>query len=250
MAKRKKQGGPTFNPVSFNVGNIQRAMNEPEQVEDRAEENQQPSAEQLEAPAPPAPPAQPVAVATEPVAVEPLPQSVEPRLAEQPAPPAAPASAARPTRTPAKKRRPPVPAGKRKTLAAAVEARQNRDLYKQDYLRVFVDAQQRRDLGRFVMDLNDALDVRLPETIIYRALLSIMQSAKDHIIAAAEAGEPLPATPARQDPLQMAEAEYRVAQLVRDGILAAAGEDLDALYVGKLEVEEEPDARADQYAAA
>ena len=268
MAKRKKQGGPAFNPVSFNVENIQRAMGEADDAP-QLDDEQQPSPDAAE---PPAPERQGAEVGRPAAEAPPRPQATpaagaardgtpEP-AAESPRPPAAAArdgqaanSAARPVprvgRTPVKRRR-PEPAKKGKTLAAAAAARQNRDLYKVDYLRVFVDAQQRRDLGRFVMDLNDALDVRLPETIIYRALLSIMQSAQGHILAAAQNGEPLPATPARQDRLQMAEAEYRVAQLLRDGILAAAEEDLDALYHGRLESDDEAGEYEDDeaYAAA
>ena len=254
MAKRKKQGGPAFNPVSFNVENIQRAMGEAD--DEQQPDGDQPSREVADAPArqddstsaaevPPRPQtspplAEPASDGTpEPAAESPPPALVVASRNSQAAKPAArpsPTPPPRVGRTPVKRRR-PEPAKKGKTLAAAAAARQNRDLYKVDYLRVFVDAQQRRDLGRFVMDLNDALDVRLPETIIYRALLSIMQSAQGHILAAAQNGEPLPATPARQDRLQMAEAEYRVAQLLRDGILAAAEEDLDALYHGRLEAD-------------
>ena len=219
MAKRKNPSDTTFNPVTFNVDNIRRLIDGGGAPEEAG------PAEALEAAG---------SAEAETAAVEPPPPATE---LLSPAP-------RRPTRTPAKKRRPPASGKKGKGFAAAAEARQNRELYKTDYLRVFVDARQRRDLGRFVMDLSDALDVRLPETIVYRAVLSLMQSARDEILAAAEAGEPLPATPARQDPVQMAEAEYRVAQLLRAGILAAAEAELDAQYVGKLDVEEQDAAAA------
>ena len=244
MAKRKKQGSPAFNPVSFNVENVRRAMdNDDDDAPDAAPEAAGPElAPEADAPPPRDAEAEPPAVAAEPAPRR------EPPAARNghPAPPPKP----RVDRTPVKRRR-PEPQKKGRTLAAAAAAKRERDLYKVDYLRVFVDARQRRDLGRFVMDLNDALDVRLPETIVYRALLSIMQSAQGHVLAAAEAGEPLPATPARQDRLQMAEAEYRVAQLLRDGILAAAEEDLDALYHGRLQEDDDgEDAEKDAQAAA
>jgi hypothetical protein len=286
MAKRKKQGTPSFNPVSFNVENIQRAMADEVQQSERDDDQPEsrPSAEMpaeasgrsggavavpaasVEPTAPaPAPETRPV---EQPV-VQPAAQPAEPTpKAEAPRP--APAPASTPALTPAARALKPKPAARRqpttrtprrtekparrgakgKSLAEAAVARRERDLYKQDYLRVFVDAQQRRDLGRFVMDLNDALDVRLPETIVYRALLSIMQSAQGQILAAAAAGEPLPATPARQDRVQMAEAEYRVAQLLREGILAATEDDLDALYHGKLEADDYDEAYDDAEPAA
>ena len=238
MAKRKKQGGPAFNPVSFNVGNIQRAMDEV--AEEPQADLQSESDPRLDGSIDQT--VTPQGAAPEPPAAEaPHSPAVPAPAAARPAAPS-PGEVARPAprvdRTPVKRRR-PEPAKRGKSLAAAAADRGRRDLYKVDYLRVFVDARQRRDLGRFVMDLNDALDVRLPETIIYRALLSIMQGARDQILAAAEAGEPLPATPARQDRLQMAEAEYRVARLLRDGILSAAESDLDALYHGRLESDDD-----------
>ena len=231
MAKRKNPSDTTFNPVTFNVDNIRRLIDGGGAPEEAG------PAEALEAAA---------AAEAGPAEAAPPETTAEIAAVEPPPPAASPVSPAprRPTRTPAKKRRPPASAKKGKGFAAAAEARQNRELYKTDYLRVFVDARQRRDLGRFVMDLSDALDVRLPETIVYRAVLSLMQSAREEILAAAEAGEPLPATPARQDPVQMAEAEYRVAQLLRAGILAAAEAELDAQYVGKLDVEDEDAAAA------